>query len=77
MTCRQLGGACDLKFYADTFEEMAQKSREHGMEMYQKRDEAHLKAMQDMQELMQKPDEMNAWFESRMKEFEALPHLKK
>lgn len=73
MTCKQLGGACDKEFRADTFEEMAELSKQHGMEMYQKQDAAHLNAMSEMQELMKDPEEMNKWFESKRKEFEALP----
>ena len=32
MTCKQLGGACDLEFHAYTFEEM---SNQNGMEKFQ------------------------------------------
>ena len=73
MTCKQLGGSCDKEFHANAFDEMAELSKQHGMEMFQKKDEAHLKAMQEMQELMKNPEEMNKWFESKRKEFEALP----
>ena len=73
ITCRQLGGACEMKFQANTFEEIAELSKKHGMEMYQKQDAAHLAAMQDMQELMKKPEEMKAWFESKRKKFDELP----
>ena len=48
-------------------------SKKHGMEMFQKNDEHHLKAMNEIQELMQKPDAMKNWFENREKEFDALP----
>lgn len=75
MTCKQLGGACNKEFRANTFEEMAEMSKQHGMEMYQKGDEAHLKAMGEMQELMKSPDAMNKWFEAKRKEFEALPEV--
>jgi len=71
--CRQLGGACDQEFHANTFEEIAEMSKQHGMEMFQKGDEVHLKAMNEMKELMQKPEAMRDWFESKRKEFEALP----
>ena len=74
MTCKQLGGACDLKFQAETFEEISEMSKNHGMVMFQKGDEEHLKAMNDMRELMQNPEEMNAWFENKRKEFDALPN---
>ena len=73
MTCKQLGGACDQVFQAETFEEMAEMSKKHGTEMFQQGDEAHLKAMNEMQELMKSPDAMNEWFANKRKEFEALP----
>jgi len=73
MKCNQLGGACEKEFCANTFEEIAEMSKQHGMDMFQKKDEPHLKAMNDMQELMKKPDAMTDWFEDKKKEFEALP----
>ena len=72
MTCNQLGGACDQVFEAATFEEMAELSKNHGMEMFQKGDQAHLAAMGKMQEMMQTPDAMQKWFEEKRKMFEAL-----
>lgn len=48
-------------------------SKQHAMEMFQKKDAAHLKAMNEMQELMKKPEAMKEWFENKKKEFEALP----
>ncbi len=73
MTCKQLGGGCDKEFKADSFAEIADMSKRHGMEMAQKNDKAHLEAMQKMKELMCKPDAMQEWFESKKKEFESLP----
>ncbi len=73
MTCNQLGGACEREFSAETFEEIAEMSKRHGMEMFQKGDKAHLEAMNKMQELMQNPGAMNNWFDDKRKEFEALP----
>ncbi len=73
MTCRQLGGACDQEFLAKTFEEIAEMSKKHGMEMFQKGDKAHLKAMEEMRTLMQSPEAMQAWFKSKREEFKSLP----
>jgi len=73
MTCKQLGGACDKIFHANSFDEIAGMSKQHAMEMFQKKDAAHLKAMNDMQELMKKPEAMKAWFENKKREFEAFP----
>jgi len=72
MTCKQLGGACDKAFHANSFEEIAEMSKQHGTQMFQQGDEAHLKAMDEMKELMKNPDAMKEWFESKRKEFDAL-----
>lgn len=73
MTCKQLGGACDLEFHADTFEDMVTQSKEHGMEMFQSGDEDHLQAMKEIKALMQSPDAMAEYFDNKRKVFEALP----
>ena len=73
MTCKQLGGACDEEFHANSFEQMADLSKKHGMEMFQKGDLAHLNAMNEMRELMKTPDVMKDWFENKRKEFNSLP----
>lgn len=36
MTCKQLGGACDKTFSANTFDEIVTMSKHHGMEMFKK-----------------------------------------
>lgn len=73
MSCKQLGGACDQTFSANTFEEMASLSKEHGKEMFKKNDAAHLEAMRSMQKLMETPNAMQDWFEEKRKAFDALP----
>ncbi len=76
MTCKQLGGPCDEEFRAETFEEMAEMSQKHGMEMFQKGDADHIKVMEEMKKSMNDPQAMNAWMENKRKEFEALPEDK-
>jgi len=73
MTCKQLGGSCDKEFHAKTFEEMAEMSKKHGMEMYGKGDEEHINVMKEMKELMNDPEDMKEWMESKQKEFDSLP----
>jgi len=73
MTCKQLGGACDKAFRANTFEEISEMSKQHGMEMFQQCDDEHLKAMNEMKNLMERPDAMMKWFEAKRKKFDALP----
>jgi len=73
MTCKELGGACYETFTANTFEEIAEQSKQHGMAMFQQQDADHLAAMAAMKELMQNPQAMQAWYEEKKKAFEALP----
>lgn len=42
------------------------------MEMHQAGDEAHLKAMNEMQALMKTPNAMQEWFDAKRKAFEVL-----
>jgi predicted small metal-binding protein len=73
MTCRELGGACDIKLQAETFGEILELSMQHGIEMMQQNDEAHMKAIQNMKEIMQNPVTMNEWLAMKKAEFDALP----
>ena len=72
MTCKQLAGACDMEFHAETFEEMAKMSKKHAMEMVEKGDKAHLRKMDEMKELMERGEAVR-WFEGKRKEFDNLP----
>lgn len=73
MSCRQLGGACDEMFEADSFEQIAELSQQHGMAMFERQDAEHLAAMQLMRERMKDPSAMAEWFEAKRREFDALP----
>jgi len=73
MTCRQLGGACDETFSANTFEEMAELSKAHGMEMMQKQDAAHLKIMGEMKAIMEKPGAIEEYMAEKRKAFNETP----
>ena len=72
MTCKELAGACDLEFHAETFDQMAEISKKHGMEMLEKGDQAHIDAMEKMKELMGDPEAMKEWFEKVQKKFDSL-----
>lgn len=75
MACKQLGGACNMEFHADTFEEISELSKKHGMKMFQENDKPHLDAMNKMKELMVSADSnaMANWMNSKREEFDALP----
>ena len=52
MTCSRLGGACDLEFTGDSFDEIAAKSQQHGKDMFDANEPSHMAAMGAMMELM-------------------------
>ena len=74
MTCKQLGGACDEKFSGETFDEMAEKSKAHGVKMFEKQDPAHFAAMHEVMAMMEEPEKMRAWLDAKRAEFDALPN---
>lgn len=71
MTCSALGGAFDEVFQAETFEEISQLSMQHGKQMFAQNDQAHIKAMESMQILMQN-GEIDAWMQQKRNEFNSL-----
>ena len=72
MTCKDLAGACDVEFHAETFDEMAEMSKKHGMEMIEQGDQAHIEAMEKMKESMSGPEAMKQWYETVQYTFEDL-----
>lgn len=74
MTCKQLGGACNQTFGANTFDEIAMMVSKHAREMVQQGDAAHIEAMNDMRNAMTSPDAMNAWMDQKRNLFNSLPN---
>jgi hypothetical protein len=75
MTCKQLGGACEVEFFGNTFDEIAIQSKKHGMEMFQNGDKEHMEAMNEMQKMMKEPSDFAKWFESKKEEFNNLSNI--
>jgi predicted small metal-binding protein len=71
MTCSQLGGACELELFGETFSEIAQQSQSHGKEMFAQNDQAHIEAMNKMMEIMNS-GQMNAWMKEKENLFNSL-----
>jgi predicted small metal-binding protein len=74
MTCSQLGGACELEFFANSFDEIAEKSKQHGMEIFELKEAGHMTAMEKMSKLMADASTMQDWMEKKREEFEGLPN---
>ena len=73
MTCKQLGGACNQTFSANTFDEIAMMVSKHAREMVQQGDAAHIEAMNEMRNKMNSPEEVTAWMDEKRKAFNNLP----
>ena len=74
MTCKELGGACNQTFSANTFDEIAMMVSKHAREMVQQGDAAHIDAMNEMRKNMTSPDAMNEWMDDKRKIFNMLPN---
>ena len=72
MKCIDLWGGCDLILSGNSFEEIAEASQKHCMEMLVKKDSDHLEAMNKMQEIMKSEEDMMKWFEGKRSEFNSL-----
>lgn len=73
MTCKQMGGACEESFSAETFEEMVELSKAHGTEMFQKQDAAHLAVMSQMKAIMDKPGAIEEYMAEKRRAFADAP----
>ena len=73
MTCKQLGGACDMLFSSNTFDELAMMVSKHARELVQQGDSAHIEAMNDMRAKMTSPAAINAWMDEKRNAFNAMP----
>ncbi len=69
MTCKQLGGSCDMKFQANTFDEIGELSKIHAKEMFEKQDLEHLDALYKMSQLMKDNNAFINWLSNKKEEF--------
>jgi predicted small metal-binding protein len=74
MTCKQLGGACNQTFSANSFDEIAMMVSKHAREMVQQGDAAHIEAMNDMRSKMTSAEATNAWMSEKRNAFDSLPN---
>ena len=73
MTCKQLGGACDQTFSANSFDEIAMMVSKHAREMVQNGDQPHIEAMNEMRNTMTSPEATQAWMNDKRKAFDTTP----
>ena len=76
MTCKQLGGSCDLQFFGNTADEVIKAQDKHLREMVATGDETHKSALKAMQARWKNPFKGMGWYLKTKKDFAALPEEK-
>lgn len=72
MTCKQLGGACDMAFHFNTADEVIKAQDKHLKEVVAKGDKAHEEALKEMQGRWKNPIKGLGWYLKTKKDFAAL-----
>lgn len=73
MTCRQLGGPCDLELRGENADEVIQAQDKHLKEAVAAGDAAHEPAHEDMKGRWKRPVAGLGWYRATKKAFAALP----
>jgi len=76
MTCKQMGGPCDVPFHGDTADEVIKAQDSHLKEMVANGDETHSSALKQMQARWKNPIAGMGWYIKTKKAFAALPEDK-
>ena len=73
MTCRQLGGPCDLLLHGTTADEVIKAQDGHLKEMVARGDETHSGALKAMRGRWKHPISGIGWYRQMKRDFAALP----
>jgi predicted small metal-binding protein len=73
MTCRQLGGACDLRLRGSTADEVIKAQDKHLREAVAGGDTAHEPALKEMKGRWKHPVKGMGWYRDTKREFASLP----
>jgi predicted small metal-binding protein len=73
MTCKQLGGACDLQLRGATADEVIKAQDKHLREAVAAGDATHEKALEEMKGRWKHPIKGMGWYKDAKREFAALP----
>jgi predicted small metal-binding protein len=73
MTCRQLGGPCDLEHRGDTADAVIKAQDKHLKEAVAAGDTTHEKALAEMKGRWKNPLKGMGWYKNAKREFAALP----
>ena len=73
MTCRQLGGACDLPLRGETADEVIKAQDKHLREAVAAGDTTHEQALKEMKGRWKNPIKGMGWYKNTKREFAELP----
>ncbi len=77
MTCKQMGGSCDVPFHGNTADDVIKAQDAHLKEMVAKGDEkTHTSALEMMQARWKNPLKGMGWYIKTQRDFAALPEVK-
>jgi len=73
MTCKQLGGACDLPLHGDTADEVIKAQDRHLKEAVASGDDSHEGALKEMKGRWKHPISGMGWYKQTKRDFADLP----
>jgi hypothetical protein len=73
MTCRQLGGPCDLELRGERADDVIQQQDQHLKDAVAQGDTAHEPALKDMLGRWKRPVSGLKWYKQAKRDFAALP----
>ena len=73
MTCRQLGGPCDLAHHGDSANDVIKAQDAHLRDAVAQGDAAHEPALTDMKGRWKRPIAGMGWYKQAKRDFAALP----
>jgi len=73
MTCKQLGGPCDLQLSGDSADEIIKAQDKHLNEVVAAGDGTHQSALKDMKNRWRHPVSGMGWYRQTKRDFAALP----
>lgn len=73
MTCKQMGGPCDMAFHGNTADDVIKAQDKHLNEVVAQGDETHKSALKEMKDRWKNPIAGMGWYMQTQKDFAALP----
>jgi len=73
MTCKQLGGPCDVPLHGTTADEVIKAQDSHLKEMVAEGDDTHQRALKEMKGRWKNPISGMGWYRKAKRDFAAVP----